>query len=246
MDASAFFDGFQNTHQFFLIISVSLSLALIWIYKRSEIYPLHPLHSMNLLLVLMISSLIGARAMHILWEAPEYYRANPAQVFALGSGGYVYFGGALLAFVAGFIYLKINKQHWQSYADAIAIPAAFATGVGRLGCFFSGCCFGKQCQLPWAVAGRHPTQLYSVAWDLSVMGLLVLIEKRFRLVPSALFSLWVLFHSTGRLLIEQFRDDFRGLIIGLSISSWISLLLIIVSGLHLLYLYRPQNKAPSN
>lgn len=242
MDASALFDGFQNIHLFFLIISITISLALIWIYKRSEIYPLHPLHSMNLLLVLMLSSLLGARGMHIFWEAPEHYRQNPMQVFALASGGYVYFGGALLAFVTGFIYLKINKQHWQSYADAIAIPAAFATGVGRLGCFLSGCCFGRQCDLPWAIAGRHPTQLYSLAWDLSVMGLLILAERRLRLVPSGLFSLWVLFHSCGRLLIEQFRDDFRGLIIGLSISSWISLGLIIVSSLHLLYLYRPQQK----
>ena len=53
-----------------------------------------------------------------------------------------------------------------------------------------------------------------------------------------LFLTWILLHSLGRVVIEVFRDDPRGpLLLRLSISMWISFLLIVISGI---FLSRPQ------
>ena len=46
--------------------------------------------------------------------------------------------------------------------------------------------------------------------------------------PGMLFSVWIVLHGAGRLIMEYFRDDFRGQIfLSLTISSWISLGLIL-------------------
>lgn len=224
---------FTSSYLFFLIISFAFSVSLFWISHRGNSSGLNPRHNLNLALLTMLAALIGARLAHVVWEAPDYYMNNPSQIFNIGKGGFVYFGGALLAFVVAKIYMSAFKLPWLKYIDIYAIPAAFGTAVGRLGCFFAGCCYGKSCDYFWAIKGLHPTQLYSFVWDLGLtLGLLYLERKR-NLKAGVLFFLWVFMHSIGRLVIEQFRDDFRGVIIGLSISSWISLSLILLSGIFL-------------
>jgi phosphatidylglycerol:prolipoprotein diacylglycerol transferase len=36
-------------------------------------------------------------------------------------------------------------------ADLVAPGVLLGMGLGRIGCFFTGCCYGDTCQLPWAV-----------------------------------------------------------------------------------------------
>ncbi len=60
--------------------------------------------------------------------------------------------------------------------------------------------------------------------------------------PGSIFYLWMILHSVGRLLMESFREDFRGPSLGLSISSWISGALIIL-GLILLFGRKPTRRS---
>jgi phosphatidylglycerol:prolipoprotein diacylglycerol transferase len=223
---------------FFLVISLVLSVSLLWIVRRGEYYDLPKKNILDLSLLLMVASFIGARLMHVLYENLSYYAQDPVKIFYFWEGGFVYFGGMILALIAALFYLRNVKAPKPGlYFDAFAPVLSFAYGFGRIGCFLAGCCFGKECFLPWAVNQKHPTQLYALLWEVGAIFILLGLEKKdpskrmkFLNRPGDLFVLWLALHATGRLIMEFFREDFRGdPVLGLSISSLLSLVLLIVS-----------------
>ncbi|MCB0385338.1 MAG: prolipoprotein diacylglyceryl transferase, partial [Bdellovibrionales bacterium] len=106
-------------------------------------------------------------------------------------------------------------------------------------------CFGDHCELPWSVAGRHPTPLYATLWELPVLFLLLVLEAKRDRLPfrslrrsGGLFYFWVFLHGLGRLMMEYWRVDDRGpMPLGLSVSTWISLALVLAATL---FLFRPR------
>lgn len=222
---------------FFLVISLVVSLSLVWISRRADQAGLPVKQCLDISFLLMVSSMIGSRLFHVFYENPEYYLDDPKKIFYLWDGGFVFFGGAFFAFAMSLVYLKFfQKEKRGLYFDTFAPVLAFAYGLGRLGCFFAGCCYGAVCSVPWSVNGRHPTQLYALFWELGSLMILLGLEKiPFEKRPFFLrrsgdvFILWVGLHASGRLLMESFRDDFRGhTFFGLSISSFFSLVLLFI------------------
>lgn len=224
---------------YYLVICVVVALCLFWISKRSHQKKLNAQLSLDLSLLIMVFGFIGGRLFHVFYESLSYYQENYMRIFYFWDGGFVFYGGALLSGAAGIIYLYF-KAHDQleKYLDLLAPVLALGYGLGRVGCFLAGCCYGRACDLPWAVSGKHPAQLYAVLWELGVVLTLLGLEKarsegKFFKAPGRIFYTWMILHGAGRLIMEFFRDDFRGPTIGFSISSWISWG-IIVLGLLLL------------
>ena len=223
---------------FFLVISLVLSISLFWVAQRAQIYKLPQKRILDLSLLLMAAALVGARLFHVFYENPEYYAPTPWKVFYLWEGGFVYFGGAFLATLAAVLYFRFFRiKNPGAYFDTFAPVLAFSYGAGRIGCFLAGCCYGRMCDYPWAVEGRHPTQLYATLWEFAVVMILLGFEKAeprkrvfFLKQSGSLFVFWIALHAIGRIMMESFRDDFRGNeIFGLSISMAISLALLLIS-----------------
>jgi phosphatidylglycerol:prolipoprotein diacylglycerol transferase len=195
--------------------------------------------ALDLALVLMLSSLIGARLFHVIYEEPQIYRDDFWRIFQIWYGGFVFYGGLVSAVVMGILWIKYKKLDLLSWLDFFAPLGSFAYAFGRLSCVLAGCCYGKEAKnLPWAMVDhalndsvlRHPTQWYAVIWESIVLVVLLQSEKRKIFKKGQLFFFWILLHSIGRIIMEVFRDDPRGnLILDLSISTWISILLIMVS-----------------
>lgn len=210
--------------------------------RRAEHQNLDRHTTLDLSLAIMIGGFLGARALHILWEAPNYYVARPLAILEIWRGGFVFFGGVIGGILATeWIFRKkqLERGPWQ---DLFAPVFALGYAIGRLSCLAAGCCYGRSTDLPWgivfpqgleATAGipLHPTQIYAFLWELSLFFVLFRLEKKRpqRLTaPGSLFMIWLIGHGFGRLLMEHFRADERGSeIFGLSISSLISLVLII-------------------
>jgi phosphatidylglycerol:prolipoprotein diacylglycerol transferase len=220
------------------VISITVCIALAWIYYRAPRQGLSRTIALDLGLIVMITSFIGARLFHVFYENFEYYQAEPIKIFYVWEGGFVYYGGALLSAFAGaiFLYLK-SPKNLEAYFDLFAPVMSLSYILGRGACLLTGCCFGKTCDLPWAIAGRHPTQAYAMIFELGALILILGLEKvpykerRPRILgkAGAVLYVWLIFHALGRLIMEHFRDDFRGPNLGLSISSWISITLIVLS-----------------
>lgn len=223
------------TYFFYLSLLVSLLFFLTW--RWAGIREKDQSIAMNLALLIVIAGFTGGRLLHVLFEAPEYYRRYPLAIFKFWMGGYVFYGGLALATLSSWIYLRRMKQSFWEWFDFLAPLLALGYGLGRGACFLAGCCFGRYCDLPWAVDGRHPTQAYALLLEVGIAYYLYrrtlspknnMPVKRGQKKPAGEIALtWLVLHSLSRLIMENYRDDFRGpMISGLSVSTWGSLILI--------------------
>jgi phosphatidylglycerol:prolipoprotein diacylglycerol transferase len=126
--------------------------------------------------------------------------------------------------------------------DILAITTLIVHSIGRLGCFFGGCCYGKPTNSFTGVifpkthgTAVHPTQLYEISALLIIMGILLYIKKQ-QQFKGQLFLLYLIFYAIARNILELFRGDKRGYIIDgvLSHSQFIGIILILIT----LFIYR--------
>lgn len=235
---------------YYLILSITVCIALWWAAKRTTRYSVSKKITLDLGLIIMVSGFIGGRLFHVFYEDFAYYKDSMFRVLEFWNGGFVFYGGALLAGVCGFLFLKKqDDRNLRHYLDLLAPVLSLSYALGRVACLLAGCCYGRYCELAWAVEGRHPTQAYASLWELGVLFILLGIEKEepakrkpaVLARPGSLFFMWMILHALGRFMVESFRDDFRGPQFGLSISSWISIA-ILIAGIYLLF-KSPRNRA---
>jgi len=208
-----------------LLFSVLVLILPKWAKKNKASFP----DAINLAMIIMVSGFIGARLFHVFYENFEIYQKEPIKILEFWYGGFVFYGGAITAFICSVIYIKKKNLNFNQWADFWAPLVALGYGLGRVACLLSGCCYGRACDLPWAISGRHPTQLYASIWELSVFAFLLIIQPKLK-KQGSLFFIWLSLHTLGRLVMEYFRDDFRGeLYLSMSISTWISLILFSIS-----------------
>lgn len=229
---------------YYLVICLTVCAALLWVAKRAVHFNLSQKRALDLGLVLMVTGFIGARLFHVFYEDFPFYQEDWLRILYFWNGGFVFYGGALFAaFCAITILFLKERPKLERYLDLFAPVLSFAYGFGRIGCFLAGCCYGKYCELPWAISSRHPTQLYAFFWELGSIFILIGLERTERKSRPAIlckdgsvFFIWMILHGCGRLIMEAFRDDFRGPSLGLSISSWISIGIILLG---VVFLLRP-------
>ncbi|MDQ2856681.1 MAG: prolipoprotein diacylglyceryl transferase [Acidobacteriota bacterium] len=190
----------------------------------------------DLCLWMLLASLIGSKALMFLTE-PDY-RGNPRALLSLDflrSGG-VFYGGLIGAVVTGYFLMRHYKLPWWKTADACAPGIALGNVLGRLGCFSAGCCWGKPTTEPWGVrftelaheitgvptgAPLHPTQLYESLSMLVVFFFLLWLHRHRRFSGQVILA-YALLYSAIRFVIEFFRDDPRGDILGLTTLTGLS------------------------
>lgn len=212
---------------YYLVISLSLCLLLYWLSKRVTDQKKPAEHAFNIALLMMLSAFWGGRLMHVLYENFNYYLENPLAIFYFWNGGFAFYGGLILCFITGATYISIKKLVFLEWADFFTPLFSLSHALGRVGCLLAGCCFGKYCNLPWSVEGRHPTALYLALGEFCIFLFLYYIEKKkIYKTNGTLFLNWIILHSLLRFNVEFFRDDFRGNAIGnFSVSQVISILI---------------------
>ena len=123
------------------------------------------------------------------------------------SGGKSLIGGL----VGGWLAVEIAKRALgirRSTGDgwALALPAGEA--VGRIGCYFNGCCYGTKCDAGWAIyqhgAWRHPTQLYSALAAALIFAVVWFSRPLFKREGDG-FRLYLMLYGASRFVIEFAR-----------------------------------------
>jgi len=166
------------------------------------------------------SGIVGARLYHVLtsWnELPDEWWGP----VAIWKGGLGVWGGIGLGVIVGAIVAKRSGADLGKLADCVAPALLVAQGVGRFGNWWNQELFGGPTDLPWGLEISpenrpieniesdtfHPTFLYEALWCFAAAGVLLFIERRFRIRPGGLFALYVLIYSVGRFWIEMLRVD---------------------------------------
>ena len=227
---------------YFVFISFILTFVVFWINQRSRKMQYSGATAMDLFFVVTLSGAVGARLLHVFFEEPQYYIDSPLRIFSFWQGGFVYYGGLIFGFIGGWLCLLWKKQSFPHWLDFFTPIVSLSYATGRIACFLTGCCYGRLCDLPWAINGRHPTQLYAVVLELLLFLGILKIEKTpwSKAVAGRLFAAWLAVHSIHRIIIELFRGDPRGPTLGFfSLSSLLSIVFIALS---VCYLKLSQNK----
>lgn len=190
----------------------------------------------------VLGGMLGSRILYYIVEFQAILK-DPSILWDFRVG-YVVYGGIIGGVLANYIYCRIKKVHFVEYFDLVMPAVAFAQGFGRIGCFFAGCCYGKETNLPFGITYHIsksapngvkliPTQLISSAGDFLFAFLLMAYAKKKR-ANGKVGALYMILYSVGRFSVEFLRDDERGAVGVLSTSQLISLL--IFAGGVLLYL----------
>lgn len=160
----------------------------------------------------------------------------------LHNAGSILFSGktVLLGLIGGYLGVELGK--WfrgvkTKTGDSFAVPVSVAIGVGRLGCFFGGCCYGVGTSLPWGVVFprvdqvvRHPTQLYEATFHLLMASALFWMLKN-GILKGQLIKVYFLAYFAFRFLTEFLRPEIHWAG-GLSAYQWaIAVLVPIFIGL---------------
>ncbi|MCA1794141.1 MAG: prolipoprotein diacylglyceryl transferase [Desulfotignum sp.] len=246
------FNGFTlYTYGFFLALGF---ITAVWFSKRNaRFYDLKPDDISDLFFVILVCGILGARLLYVLINF-AYFQHNLLEIFTIWKGGLVFFGGFIGGITGSIVMLKIKKLPVFKSADTIAPGVALGHAIGRLGCFFAGCCYGRECTLPFAVTFTHPkslapldvylhpTQIYMVVANLCLFFILVWIQKHKRF-NGMVFVSYIIIYSVFRFIIEFFRGDFRGNFFFdfLSLSQGIGALVTIIALILLVKLARSAN-----
>ena len=168
----------------------------------------------------IIAAIVGSRLFYVFINM-DFFMAAPLEVFKIWTGGLVFYGGFIGAALVVVIYIKIYHLPLGKICDIGALSLPLGHALGRIGCFFAGCCYGKTCQLPWAITFHnpdslaplniplHPTQLYSSASNL-IIFLILLFCRPHKSYDGQLFWMYIILYGINRSIIEIFRGDFRG------------------------------------
>ncbi len=162
-----------------------------------------------------------------------------------------FYGGIMGGVVCFFALYAIFHKKYPHTIKAIYIiaPASItvAHGIGRIGCFLDGCCYGLPTDSPLGLVFRTtngvkvwPTNLWEAIFllALSVVLLLLALKKNTRLC----FPIFMISYGAWRFGIEYLRGDDRGSFIpGISPSQFWSIILFVAGiGLLIYVLSTPQ------
>ena len=199
---------------------------------------------------LIIGAVIGARCLYVatFWR-DEFAGQSWTAVFMVWHGGLVYYGGLAGASLGCILYTLLKKVPLWSTADVLAPSIALGQAFGRVGCLLNGCCYGRACVWPWAIAFPadnaarapttpvHPTEIYESLLSLALYAWLAGRFRR-RKFDGQVFAAYLIGYALVRSLVELFRGDYPP---GQYVGGWLTpgqtvSIIILVVGLLLLAL----------
>jgi prolipoprotein diacylglyceryl transferase len=189
------------------------------------------------------AGIVGARIYHDITSWDQVSSPKWKGVFAVWEGGLGVWGGILLGCLVGAVVVRREGARVRDMMDAVAPGLLLAQGIGRWGNWWNQELYGKPTDQPWGLkidpehrvdgyqdnATFHPTFLYEFVYDLVGVGLLLLLDRRFRFKPPALFALYVSYYTAGRFLEELLRIDPAHHFAGLRLNAWVSIVVFVCS-----------------
>ena len=230
--------GRLTIHGYGVMIALGVVLATLTTAHRAKRRGLSDDSVYSIVLCLLIAGVIGAKLLYCLMHLSDV-RADPA--ILIRPNGFLIYGGVVTGLLAMVIYCRKTGQSFGAYFDLFMPGVALGQSIGRIGCFFAGCCYGRETSLPFAVtfpAGSiapagvplWPTQLISCAGDAVIWLVLLRYARRERRLGSVGLLYFVLY-GVGRFLVEFIRNDYQAVLGPLSYAQIISLAVAVVAAI---------------
>ena len=194
---------------------------------------------------LILGIIVGGRLGYVLFYNFDYYLSNPADIFKIWQGGMSFHGGLIGVIIISIWFSKKNNQNAFDYLDIVSLVAPIGIFCGRLTNFINSELYGIETNVPWAVKFvqvdnlfRHPSQLYEAIFEGIILFFILIFfrKKGFMKIPGFISSLFLIFYSIFRFLIEFLRapDEQLGyLFLNLTMGQIISFIFFMI-GIYLI------------
>lgn len=223
-----------------VLIMLGLIVGVMWTRREflRRRLPLNLLYDATSLSILL--GVIGARLTYVAlnWGL---YRENLSLIPRVWADGGLTFYGAILGGILGIALMtRRYRVPFPRFADASVAGLALGHSIGRIGCFFNGCCYGVPTTLPWSVRfinpslgietlPSHPTQLYESAGLLVLSFFLTRYSRRLPYEGAGLVA-WVIGYSIIRFIVEFWRAGATAKVVFvLTQAQWVSLVLFVAA-----------------
>ncbi len=177
----------------------------------------------------LLGGIIGGRLLYVVLQW-RWFARSPLEIFALWHGGLVWYGGFFGGLLAGWWYVRSKRLVWLRVLDQFIPFGTLGHAIGRLGCFFNGCCYGKPSTLwcaVWFPGHDHPvlpTQLFEA---LGLCFLYIALRRMQQPVvlrmPGRVFGGYLAGYGVLRFLLEYTRGDQSVFWAGLTLQQLFSI-----------------------
>jgi phosphatidylglycerol:prolipoprotein diacylglycerol transferase len=177
----------------------------------------------------MFMGIVGARIYYVAFEWPRFEGRSWLDIINPATGGLAIHGAIIGAILAALIYTRRYFLNVWDILDITMPTFMLAQAIGRWGNFFNQEAYGRPTDLgvgvvidaPYRIPPYndldkyplttlfHPTFLYESLWNLAGVGVLVMVERRFRdvLRRGDMLLFYFIVYGLGRLWIEGLRTD---------------------------------------
>jgi phosphatidylglycerol---prolipoprotein diacylglyceryl transferase len=211
--------GSLTVHWYGVMIALAFLAGLWTATRRARRENIPGEKIADLVFWIMLAGMIGARAVYVTTYWSEFARQPFSEIFMIQHGGLVYYGSVIGAALAYIIYVLWKRLPGWKIADILAPSIALGNAFGRIGCLLNGCCYGRACDLPWAIRFPednpihpptfpvHPTEIYDALLNFALyLGLAWLFRhKKF---DGQVFAAYLIGYALLRFTVEYFRGDY--------------------------------------
>jgi len=248
----AFKIGSFAVHWYGVLVALGFIAGLWTAGRRGKLIGIDPDKVHDIGPWLILGGVGGGRVLYVISYWNEKFAGAPwTEVFAIWRGGLVFYGGLIGATLAGMGYVWFKKLPLWKIADILAPSIALGYAFGRIGCLMNGCCFGRACELPWAIhfpadhathgARVHPTEIYDSLLNFGFYAFLAWLFRR-RKFDGEIFAVYLIGYALIRGFVEYFRGDYPVHYLGgWATPAQVISIIIVTGGLLLIFfLPRPQ------
>lgn len=180
-----------------------------------------------------------------LFQAVYDYIENPSAGFHF-NGGLTFIGGLIGGVICFLLIYAFYRRKYTArlYQIISILPCSIliAHAFGRVGCFFAGCCYGKETdsflgvQFPDLPNPVHPTQLYEAAFLFLMFAICLYFVIKMDFKHN--LSVYLMAYGIFRFFLEYLRDDHRGALVGSISPSQFWSVLMVVAGVVVIFTVR--------
>src|SRR3989344_5274188 len=227
------FGSFRITY--YALVYVFGALAVLFMLRKArKVIGLSEGGIYDLVVLMIVGAIVGARIFHILFWDLEYFASNLVEVFFIWEGGLSFHGGLTGVGLAAWFYSRKKKVSLMKIADIVVLPAVLFLALGRIANFINQEIVGRITDVSWCVnfrfdeGCRHPVQLYAAGGRFLLFLFLLLLNDLKKLKEGFIFWNFVFFIGIGRFVLDFWREGVQHL--GLLSGQWLGLIMFVVSG----------------
>jgi phosphatidylglycerol---prolipoprotein diacylglyceryl transferase len=221
-----------NVYSLTYVIAITIALIVSYIEVKRYRLPLNLFPAGAFWTVL--SGMIGNKIFFIIFFSWDIFVHHPWRTLTDGNGG-MYYGAEIGGGIGLLLFAMAKKISAWKVVDVAGMALMISHGLGRIGCYLAGCCYGTETNSVFGVTFPgmrhpvHPTQLYETVPLLIAFTVFWFLRKKIK-IPGIIYFCYVLFYSIIRFIIEYYRDDaYKYGILNLSPSQYIALIMALIA-----------------